>query len=365
MRVTCGGKVIYDDTVTLRSKLDEVCKTVNDALESQNRKSRRHKLAKKLMTFFAVVSAMAYTAVAHAEEANPTLATTSVSGGIPDWMMNAFINHIAGSSISHEAPASIYWKLNEIMTQTVFTTQDFFHNPDLVGMFTMVSYTAMSCTSIILAKKGIDMMKASTMGASSMGIGEIMLRCFGSVLITYLTLPIMSYGVKFSNVITQTLISNFAHNLPYSMSATSFIGEIFWILGFFLLFAILMIQYWVRQINLIVLGILAPISTTSWIVDQGQMLGTLIRETVVHLTTPFVQGVIMAIGTAIVTSIAGHQGVDPVNAVFASIATVFVMITVPSFLRKFVTGTVNPFKWAINTAVGVKAMPARLLALAK
>lgn len=377
MKVRVGGKVVYDDTKpTLIGKLDEVTKQVEETVDKMNRKSRRNKLIKKVVGLFGVISTLAYSAVAHAEEVAPNITQTPIpEQGIPERIANVLadrlIEHVTGSMPHAGETASIYWKLNEIASKSVLTTQDFFQNPSLVGMYTVVSFTAMSVTSLIMGKKCLDMIKAHTVGGSTMGVSELILRCFASVLLTYLTLPIMSYGVKLSNVVVQTMMANFGSGMiPMGVHgvgsfATTFIGEFFWIIGFFLLMALLMIQYWVRQINLIVLGIFSPFATTSWIVDGGAMIGTLVQETIVHLTTPLVQGGVMAIGTAIVTSIAASQGVDPINAVFASIATMFVMLTVPSFLRKFVTGTINPFKWALNTAVGIKAMPARLLAVAK
>jgi hypothetical protein len=360
MKITVGG-VAVGQSFSLADKFDEVVKETNKMIDSKNRDIRRSKPIKSILAVLGVITTLGYSSVARAEGINPMedkgfflqLADKLV---LKDTDAGTFIKEKVKGSIMRED--SVIWKMNDWFQHTLLHTQDFFDNPQILGFFNIIWYICMSCVTLIVGKKGFDMVKSKVLGGNSIGASELIIRLLACVVMTFLSLDIMQLGIHASNLAITTLFSAVKSALvPYEiLEKTGGINVAFWFIGFMFMTIIISVQYWVRQITVTILGVLSPIATLSWVVDGGAMLGTLIREFITLLTTPIVHGVILTIGTIIIRELAPASGnlfMDGFNITMIGFSTMFLMIFTPTFLRKFITGTHNPAKWAVAFGRGV------------
>jgi hypothetical protein len=99
----------------------------------------------------------------------------------------------------------------------------------------------------------------------------------------------------------------------------------------------------------------------AWVTDGGAMLGTLIKEIVLSLTTPIVQTLVLGIGTTILMEAGNATSMGFLNSILIGLSTLVTMVTVPDFLRKFATGSANPFKSAAQLYLQAKGIPGKFL----
>jgi hypothetical protein len=180
----------------------------------------------------------------------------------------------------------------------------------------------------------------------------------------------MQLGIQGSNLVIKTLFKAIeSYLIPYEvLERTNFLGLVFWLIGFCFMTVILAVQYWVRQVTVAILGVLTPVANTSWVVDGGAMLKTVIREFITLITTPVVHGVILVIGSVFmheVTTMTGNAWLDGFNSIMIGFSTMFLMVVTPTFLRKFTTGTVNPFATAWNLGKGTYGNAIKMVNLIK
>ncbi|MER2010512.1 MAG: conjugal transfer protein TrbL family protein [Psychrobacillus sp.] len=376
MKVTVGGVVVSEQPFSLSEKWNEVVSQTEELIKSKNRETRRHKNVKKIIGMFSFISVLGFSSVARAEGID----TPVGHGGIFSLLANKVIFNLPTNQFSQgvrgyvglgvEREDSLIWKMNDWLQGTLLNTQDFFGNPQILSVFNSIFYICMSFVTLILTKKGFDMVKARVLGTSTIGLSELIIRLLACVIITFFSLDIVSLGIELSNLTIKTLFNAIESNLiPFSaFENINTLGLVFWFIGYFLMFVILGVQYWIRQITVVMLGCLAPVANTSWVVDGGRMLGTLIREMVTLLTTPLVHGLILSIGSVLtfeVTTMTGNVFIDNMNSVLIGFSTMFLMIFTPAFLRKFITGSANPIKPFINIGKGVAGNSVKLAKLLK
>lgn len=344
--------------------IHQVIEQTSELIQSKNRKVRRSKPMKAVVASFITLSGIATATVAKAETINPL--TPSDYGGI--------LTKLIGDTVKHKIlfqtdklegvlrENTLMWQMNEFMKTVLLQTQDFFDNPQIVGIFHSIGTICMSFTTILIAKKGFDLVKAKILGTNSIGMTELIVRLLASVVMTFLSLDIIQLGIEGSNLVVGTLFKAIeSHLIPYEvLERSNVLGLTLWLVGYSLMFLILGIQYWVRQITLVILGCLAPVANTSWIVDGGKMLSTLAREIITMLTTPIAHGLVLGIGSVIMfelTTLTGNVFIDAMNSVFIGFSTMFLMVFTPKFIRMFVSGDGNPYSWALKVGKQLVGLP--------
>lgn len=350
----------------LRNDMQQYIESLNGEVKKLNREKRRNKLVKCIIAISSGLSTLGMEVVARAEESGDTPPPFNpFAGSLAEKTWNWFVNHTEVDKHS-----TFFWKLNEWASKTIFTTHDFFHVPDVQHIYWTVSHITLAFVGIIFAKKGFDMIKASMLGTSVIGIQQLITRMIASIVMTYLGMDVAGLAIKLSNALVHVLTGNLENgmiHLSNLYTVTGATGELLWTLAFILMFLILGIQFWVRQLSLVLLTMTAPVANLAWVTDGGTMLGTLIKELITNLTTPVVQGALLALGTIISTSVnqdtSGAFGW--LNGILINFSTVFLMVTVPTFLRKFTTGSFNPLMWAMSTAKNVKTLPFAVAKLLK
>jgi hypothetical protein len=353
----------------LLDRFNEVVEKVEKEIATKNRAVRRSKTMKGVMAFLGMIVPLGTASIAHATTLNPAPDTEKmIIGG---WLFDKLKNDLAvkakGGIFRGD---SVAWHMNDWLQHALLHTEDFFDNAQVVGMFSTIWTICMSFVMIIISKKGFDMVKARVLGSSSLGATELIIRLLACVVMTFFSLDIMQLGIQGSNLVIKTLFKALESNLvPYDvLKNTGGINVVFWFIGFSFMTIVLSIQYWVRQITVTILGVLTPVATLSWVVDGGAMLGTLIREFVTLITTPLIHGIILTIGTIFIRElvpVTGHAWLDAFNTVMIGFSTMFLMIVTPSFLRKFTTGTANPFKTVGMLGKGTYGSAMKLVNLIK
>jgi hypothetical protein len=382
MKITVGGVVIQDHSTpfSLSNKMNDVIEETNRLIESKNRDIRRSRPMKKILALLGFVTTIGVTSVASAEVINPidpidnpVIKGSGFLGFITKRMFFkdndvSLIDSIALDGVARQD--TLVWKLNNFLEHTLLNTQDFFDNPEILSVFNAIWYICMSFVILIISKKGFDMVKARVLGTTTLGASELIIRLLASVVMTFLSLDIMQFAIEGSNLVMKTLFKAIeTHLIPYdALEQTNSIGLLFWFIGFIVMFVILGIQYWIRQITVMVLGVITPIANTAWVVDGGAMLGTLIREFITLIATPLVHGIMLSLGSVAIFEVTTHTGnafADGLNSILIGFATMFLMVVTPTFLRKFTTGSFNPVKWSVGLAKGTYGNAIKLASLIK
>jgi hypothetical protein len=368
----------------LEVQFNEAVEKAYNEINSKNRAVRRSKPIKKVLGFLSFVIPLGLTSVAHAQTLsnNPTDNRGFVSQLFDfSQVFNNVMYVLSGNTgkymkdqigIGDSGPRenSVIWHMNNWFQNTLLNTQDFFDNVEVISIFNAIWTICMSFVLIIIGKKGFDMVKANVLGSTTIGASQLIIRLLASVVMTFLSLDIMQLGIHGSNLVIKTLFKAIeTHLVPYSvLEHTNSLGLIFWFIGFAFMTIIISVQYWVRQITIAILGVLTPVANLSWVVDGGAMLGTVIREFVTLIVTPVIHGVVLVIGSVFireVTTMTGNVWIDGFNSIMIGFSTMFLMIVTPTFLRKFTTGTVNPFTMAWNLGKGMYGNTLKLAKLIK
>jgi hypothetical protein len=372
---------------TLRSELEKQIEETKQEIEKKNRNTRRSKAVRKLLTFFTLICSLGMTSVAGAEENgmgnHPVQNPQEVFGEYNDRYFNSdhslfgWLFRKAGGSVASHVETytrddSIIWKFNDFFKNSLLHTDNFFDSGAIEGLFKIVFMISMSFLGLVIGKKGYDMITAKVLGSNSMGTGQLIIRILGSIVMSFLSLKVVQIGIDMSNSVIQLFFKlvesqkiNFDMLISYAdgVGALGGIGHIFWIVGYVIMFGVILVRFWLRQMELVVLGVLSPVATFSWIVDGGAMLGNMIKETIVNLTTPIVHSAILIIGTVILYEVTEQENIWA--QIGLPLATMVMMIFTPEFLRKFIHGDANPVKSLAKTALQVKAMPLKVMKLFK
>lgn len=354
MRVCINGKPL--DEVSVEETIQNEILATENILKEMNRESRRSKPMKIIAMVLTAVSGFALSSVAHAQSADAAAEIpTSIAGLIKEWAKNKLS---MPESLGRDD--SIMWQMNSYMNDVMLKTHDFFTNPTILELYHSISVITLSFTTLIIAKKGFDMIKAKMLGTSSLGLPELLVRLVCSLVIMFISLKVGSVGIALSNAIAKTFFGTVMEGVvPTQLVLNGMLGTFFWIITYILLFAILGIRYWIRQINIVFLGLMTPIASLSWVTDGGAMLGSLIKEFTVYLATPLAQGAVMVVGTVLLTEVAaGFTGFSGVlSQLLIGISTLFVAIVAPDVLKKFIQGSANPLAFALKTASQMKSFP--------
>jgi hypothetical protein len=359
--------VVLGNKDTIAEVYHEEIEIIKEKLGELNRETRRSGWYKNILCAIGIVGTFGLgSSVVKAEAFSSPDSTGSIFGGLGSYILDAVKDKMLNSPIDTPKENSLIWQLNQYMSKTLFTTFDFFKDVNILGIYHIVWYVIMAFMVIIISKKGLDMIKARVIGATSQGATEFIIRLLVSCLLSFFSLDIISIGIHFSNLATSVIMGNMSKGTMHFANTLSTIldggiGSFFWLISFILLFCILAVRYWARQINLVVLGCLAPVANMAWVTDGGSMLSTLVKEVSLSLSTPIVQSIVLGIGTTILTQVGGSNDVGFFNSVFIGISTLAIMIITPDFLRKFTTGSANPFSWAFKTFLQIKGMPLSLI----
>jgi hypothetical protein len=359
-------------------RFQEEVDKLNELVSSKSREVRRSKPFKSLTKFMAMVVPLGFTSVAHAQTLsdNPLENVAQGKGIITQLAEKAFPNpadYVRGQfgfGTGVDRKDTVIWHLNEWFEKTLLNTQDFFGNHEIIQLFHTIWTICMSFVGIIIAKKGFDMVKARVLGSSTIGASELIIRLLASVVMTFLSLDIMHLGIQGSNLVIKTLFSALeSHLIPYEvLQDTGGINLVMWFIGFSFMFVVISLQYWVRQMTIVMLGVLTPVATLSWVVDGGAMLGTLIREFITLITTPLIHGVILGLNSIFIRELIPHVAnpwLQAIDIIMIGFASMFLMIVSPSFLKKFISGTANPLKTVAGLSRGVLGNTAKLIKIVK
>lgn len=357
MVVRMNGKVISQKPSV------ETVEGAKKEFHSHNRKARRSKKGKWLASIIGVLSALGISKTAHASDG----IVSNLSDSIIDSLTNKLADGLGMAPYGVPREDTLAWQLNELMTNTILTTQNFFGTAQIVNTFSIVWYITMSFTMILITKKGFDKMKSAALGQSTIGIRELIIRLVASLVMTFLALDIFQLGIQLSNGLVGLLFGKFSAQLiPYEEFRDFDIGSIIWFFSYVVMFTVLGIRYWMRQIVIILMGVLSPVANLAWTVDGGAMQKALIREASISLVTPVIHGLILMIGTTIIF---GLNNMVPfsmgINQILIGLSTMCLMIFTPEFLRKFINGSANPLRSFVDIAKGIKAMPGQMSKLMK
>jgi hypothetical protein len=358
--IRINGVKIYESE-TLTERINKEIELTKEKLNEMSREARRSPRFKQIIGFITFLGTLGIASVAKAESLN-----TEFLGQTHQVLMPSIIKLIFGDiDVNVSKQDSGMWQLNQYMADTLFKTHDFFDNPSVITIYNSIWHIVLSFLTLMISKKGFDMIRARIVGGQSQGATEFIIRLLASCLMSFLSLDIMSAGIHLSNITTSVFMNamkdGFFHFTNALSLAEAGFGAIFWFLGFIVMFVILGIRYWIRQIHLLILGVLAPIANMAWVTDGGSMLGTLIKEFVINITTPIVQSIVLGLGTVVLMQVATVGTVGFFNSVFIGLSTMVVMITVPDFLRKFTTGSVNPLKAGLDMYLRMKSMPLQFM----
>jgi hypothetical protein len=371
--VKINGVAVGD---TLADRIVQEVELAKEQLNKASREVKRSKHFKKIIGLVTFLGVIGTSAVAKAETLDNNLAVAAFNPESPTSFFTGPLGYVLEKLLS-KIPATIetpqensaIWQLNNYMTNTLFQTQNFFTDPSIVGIFHTIWGIVLSFTTLMIGKKGYDMVKARVLGAQSQGATEFIIRLIASGLMSFLSLDLIGIGIQLSNLTTSLFMKKMTGGFMYFTNALQLaeagFGSIFWMVGFVIMFVLLGVRYWSRQINLIVLGCMTPVANMSWVTDGGSMLGTLIKEVVLSLTTPIVQAAILGIGTTILMHVGTAGTVGFINSVLIGLSTMCLMFITPDFLRKFTTGSFNPFKAGMDMFLRMKAMPLQFLKMVK
>lgn len=340
--------------------LNDIVEDTRKEIESLNRKQRRSKIGKGLVALLGLLTTLGFDAIAKAQD---SLDYPGANGGTN--LITGFWKFITTHSwYQQEIPRdqTFLWKLNEYASNTIFTNHNFFTNSSIQGYYHTVALITLPFISLLLAKKGIDLIKSHAMKTQTSGGIDMVLRILCSFVITFLGMKVESMGIDLSNVLTHVFMKNTEHgmvNLGYLFDNKGQMGEALWTIGYVVMFIVLGLKYWVRQINMVILGVLTPVASLAWVTDGGAMLGTLIAEFVRSLATPVVQGMLLSLGTIIVQEVSHDTTgfISFISTTLINLSTIFLVVTVPDFLNKFIHNSFNPASWALKTALAVKKLP--------
>lgn len=366
MRVKISG-VLVEEEKTLRERFEEVVEETYQLIDSKNREIRRSKGMKRVMTIIPLVSSLGFSSIANAEGYGVGLqGGQDALEGLKT--ANEAIKGIHKIGVPREH--SLIWNMNEWFEKVLLHTQNLFDVVQVQEIFHSIWMICMSFTTLIFAKKGFDMIKAKVMGSTNIGGIELIIRLLASMVMTFLSLDIMEFGIEASNKVLDVFFDSMKNSLiPYeALEQSGKLGIVFWSIGYILMFFIISLQYWIRQITIVLVGLMTPIVNTAWVTDGGAMLGTLIREFITLITTPLVHGAILTIGSVFmfeVTSLTGNAFFDSMNSILIGFSTMFLMVFTPSVLRKFTTGTQNPLRWATALGKGTYGNALKLMKLFK
>jgi hypothetical protein len=367
MLISINGVPIQNKE-TLGDMFARTIKDTQQQLQELNRETRRSKSFVKICSAIAVLSTLCMSSVAKAESLDAVTASAPTDAIIP-FIIDKLKDEVMYNPVHVEKENTLIWQLNEYMSKTLFTNYDFFNNTAVVDVYHTIWHIVLAFLVLLIGKKGFDMVKAHIIGANTQGTGEFIIRLLASCVMSFFTLDIMSVGIDLSNLATSTIMKSLAHGTQVFNgvmgASTAGVSSIFWMFGFIVMFTVIGVGYWVRQINMVILGCLAPVANMAWVTDGGSMLGTLIREFIVVLTTPIIQTLILAIGTVILMQVGTAGSVGFFNSILIGFSTMFVMIVTPTFLRKFTTDSVNPFSYATKTFLRMKTMPASFMSVLK
>jgi hypothetical protein len=372
-----NGQIIYQ-AETLKEKLEGAIEEAKEGLNKMNRESRRHPNFKKVLVALSFLGTIGLTAVTQANAmgvpATAPIAPTAPSEGLFNdplhhpllFALGFLSNKLTGQEMNLAKEDSMIWKLNEFMSTTLFTTHNFFGDASIVGIFNIIWQIMLSLVMLMISKKGFDMIKSRVVGGQSGGATEFIVRLLASCLMSFLTLDIIGLGINLSNITTGVIMKAMAGGSVHFNSMLAGLADgttasLFWLIAFIILFVILGVRYWMRQINLVILGCVAPVANMAWVTDGGAMLGTLIKEIVLSLTTPIVQTLVLGIGTTILMEAGNATSMGFLNSILIGLSTLVTMVTVPDFLRKFATGSANPFKSAAQLYLQAKGIPGKFL----
>ncbi|HLI46960.1 MAG TPA: hypothetical protein VKU94_07190, partial [Geobacterales bacterium] len=265
---------------------------------------------------------------------------------------------------------TMIWHLNDWFQKTLLNTQDYFSNPEIISVFHTIWTICMSFVGLIITKKGFDMVKARVLGSTTIGAEELIIRLLASVVMTFLSLDIMHLGIQGSNLLVKTLFKALeSHLVPYEvLKDTGGINLVMWFIGYCFMFVIISLQYWVRQMTIVMLGVLTPVATLSWVVDGGAMLGILIREFITLLTTPIVHGIVLGLNSIFIRELipkTGNTWLDAIDIVMVGFASMILMVVTPSFLRKFISGSFNPLKVVAGLGKGIAGNTGKFIKIVK
>jgi hypothetical protein len=365
--IRINGSTIYNRE-TVREVIEKQIEEAKGQLEEVSREVRRNKVYKKIMVAVTALSTLCMSSVAKAESLHS-------SSSIPAEAVVPYLFNKAKDKLLYDGTApvekhdTLLWQLNEYMSHSLFTNQDFFHNPAVVTAYHAIWGMSMSFLVLIIGKKGFDMINAHMVGAQTQNSGEFIARMLISGVLSYFALDFLSIGTNLSNLGTaklMSLLSNGTQSFDGILGAAEAgIGATIWLISFVIMFIIVFLGYWVRQFNFAILGILAPVANLAWVTDGGSMLKGLIKEVILILSTPIVQCLVLALSTIFTIQVGTSGTIGFLNSIFIGLSTMFVMLTTPTFLRKFITGSANPLGFALKTAIQLKTMPAGLLKVFK
>lgn len=363
MRIKINGEQINSLTKKIE---DGVETTIEELNKHANRETKRSKHFKKIIGLVTFMGTVGVASVAKADPAidNPITTPTGPLSFILEKVLK-FID----VDINVKPEDTFMWKFNKYLGDTLFQTQNMFTDPDVLYMFHVIWSIVLSFTTLIVGKKGYDMVKARLMGSQSQGGMEFIIRLLISGLLTFLSLDLMSVGITLTNLTVNLFMKKmsggFFHFTNALQIADANMGSMFWTLGFIVMFAILGVRYWARQINIMLLGLMAPIASMAWVTDSGAMMATLVKEFMIHLTTPLAQAGILMAGTRLLMRVGTVGDSGFLNSILIGLSTMCLMFVTPDFIRKFTTGSFNPFKSAVDAFVRMKAMPLSMLKMIK
>ena len=362
--IRINGAVVY--TESLQEKLEAGIADAKEALNGLSREARRSPNFKKVTLALSFLGTIAFSSLASAQAINPNIQNETLTSNPFGFMLDKLKGKLLDTPLDLHKENSMISQLNEYMANHLLTTHNFFGDPSILGIYNAVWQIVLSFVVLIISKKGFDMVKARVVGGQSQGATEFITRLLASALMSFLTLDIIGLGINLSNMATGVIMKAMTHgNIHFSSMlagiADGSLSTFFWMISYIVLFAILAVRYWMRQINLVILGCLAPIANMAWVTDGGAMVGTLIREVIMSIATPVVQAMVLGIGTTILLQAGNIATVGFLNSMFIGISTMVIMITVPDFLRKFTTGSVNPLTAGLKIYNGIRTFPAGLI----
>jgi uncharacterized membrane protein YphA (DoxX/SURF4 family) len=235
--------------------------------------------------------------------------------------------------------SGLVWAMEEMVKLiSVFPTMK--SMPEVYTIWNFMTILSISCIAVILLYLGIKSLSSSS-GNSNLGrsveLKMILPRIFCAGIFIILTIPFVDILINFNNVLIEILSVKFnvIKALQY-ISAPTFLGNLVAIiLIFFQMYMAIkiMIGYWLRVAEVVLMVVVSPAIFTLWInPNWGGYIKEWISRLVTLIFTQFIQILIMVIYGQIIYRFFYTASI---SSICLAASLLILMNNVPQFLTRF------------------------------
>lgn len=237
-------------------------------------------------------------------------------------------------------------------------------NPVIVEIWAIVRVISFSIIGIMFAWEGFKKVISSDNVIRHVEFKEMFVRMIYGIILAVFSLDIIDIMIGFDNALVNTVKNAFPVTINNNIGvngAFSFIMVIALMIVQVVLGVKLIIQYWMRMAEILLMAVLGPLMYTLWINPKwGNYLGRWIDRLITNIFTTFVWALIIALYSGMVSAVAsagmlvGFPTLGPIAGICLSIALLLVMIDTPEFLRSYLHSGQSPINMIKSTVSNIK-----------